>query len=97
MGLPNWLCTLDFHLSSPKEIVISGSLDDPRTIFILNSVHKQFIPNKVVIGNSEVFKFPLLKDREILNESPTAYICHNYACQLPTNDPSEVERQLISG
>ena len=95
MGVPNWLCALDFHLSSAKEVVILGSLDDPRTISILNSVHKHFIPNKVVIGQSSELNIPLLRNREILNESPTAFICKDYACQMPTNDASEVERQLI--
>jgi len=96
MGLPNWLCNLNFHLSSVKEIVILGSLEDPKTKSILNSVHKYFVPNKVVIGQVSELSIPLLIDRAMLNESPTAFICENYVCQMPTNDPSEVERQLIN-
>jgi hypothetical protein len=88
MGLPNWLCALDFHLSLPKEMVILGSLNDPRTVAILNMIHKHFVPNKIVVGDSHGFNFPLLKDRKILNESPSAFICLNYSCQLPSNDPN---------
>ncbi|MCH8235959.1 MAG: hypothetical protein IIC29_07525 [Chloroflexi bacterium] len=37
---------------------------------------------------------PLLEGRGMLNGAPTAYVCENYACQLPVNDPAALAAQL---
>jgi hypothetical protein len=30
----------------------------------------------------------------MLNDKPTAYVCENYVCDLPTNDPAKLEELL---
>ena len=37
---------------------------------------------------------PLLAGRTAIDGKPTAYVCENYVCGLPTTDPGELARQL---
>jgi uncharacterized protein len=37
---------------------------------------------------------PLLQDRPLQNNQPTAYVCQNFVCRQPTNDPAELDAQL---
>ena len=63
------------------------------------TVFENFIPNRVVLSqvdaNSEISRFKILKGRDQVYGKPTAYLCRNYNCQFPTNDPSELMDQLL--
>jgi hypothetical protein len=37
---------------------------------------------------------PLLEGREAVGGKPTAYVCRNYACELPVTDRAALARQL---
>lgn len=37
---------------------------------------------------------PLLEYRALIGELPTAYVCQNFTCKLPTTDVEEFERQI---
>jgi hypothetical protein len=39
-------------------------------------------------------EFPLLEGRDQLDGKPTAYVCQNYACQLPVTEPDALAQQL---
>ena len=39
----------------------------------------------------------LLKDRPLLEEQPTAYICQGFMCREPVNTPQEMLNQLELG
>ncbi|MHB8819646.1 MAG: thioredoxin domain-containing protein, partial [Bellilinea sp.] len=36
----------------------------------------------------------LLKDRSVMNGKPTAYVCRDFTCQLPVNNPQDLKNQL---
>ena len=102
-GTGHWLSALDFYVSPPKEIAVIGPRDDPTTQALLDTVFHRFLPNKVVMGvetplipaddNSEA-DIPLLAGRGMVGGLPTAYVCQNYACQLPVTDPAGLAEQL---
>src|SRR2546427_166273 len=48
--------------------------------------------NAVPCGSSE--GIPLLQNREAVGGRPTAYVCRNYACELPVTDRDSLARQL---
>jgi uncharacterized protein YyaL (SSP411 family) len=93
------LAALDFHLSSPKEIVIVGPRGDERTRALTREVWKVYVPNKVVVQAEEnetaaVEIVPLLRERSLVDNVATAYVCENYTCQRPVTTPAELAAQL---
>ena len=88
------LCALDFSLSKPKQILIAGKRDDPGTREMLRVVHSRYLPNRILmlIEGEEARKrlsrhMPFVKGVYPIQGKASAYICLNYACELPTNDP----------
>jgi len=47
--MPQMLVALDFQLDKPKQIVIAGNLQHDDTKAMLREVHKEYIPNKVIL------------------------------------------------
>ena len=91
----HWLCALDFYLSTPKEIAILGGAQDADTRALLARVYASALPNRVLVGGeSDAVGIPLLQDRQRINGRATAYVCRNYVCNLPVNEPGELARQL---
>ena len=99
-GLGHWLGALDLYLSKPHEIAIVGPRKDPATKALLDVIFGAYLPNKVVAGwdpargTEAIEGVPLLQDRPPVDGRPTAYVCENYACQLPTTDPETLAGQL---
>ena len=96
-GSGQLLCELAFLLSTPKEIAIIGERDDPQTAALLAAVHGTYQPNKIIAvsgaaGASE--GLPLLANRSQMDNRATAYLCENYACQVPTTDVAIFIEQL---
>ncbi len=91
-----WLCTLDFALSSPREIAIVGEIRSGDTHALLDVVHEAYRPNQVVaVASSErTSSIPLLADRSSIDHRATAYVCLRFACQRPTTDPMILRAQL---
>ena len=99
-GFGRALCALDFYLGTPKEIAIIGDYDLPQTRLLRNSVWQPYVPNKVVAQtapgdsrNSELI--PLLRDRPLVNNGPTAYVCEHFTCSEPVTDPERLISQLV--
>ena len=98
-GTGHWIATLDFYVSSPKEVVIIGPRDDSATTALMQIVNGGFFPNKVLVGADSAddagkYGLPLLEARGMVDGKPTAYVCQNYACQLPVTTPEEFAVQL---
>jgi uncharacterized protein len=95
--VPQLLCALDFYLSKPKQIVVAGKAGATDTLAMLRALHEQYLPNAIVIlaegGESQkslVKLMPFLENIKPVNGKATAYVCVNYACQLPTSDLSKM-------
>ena len=99
LGFSNWLCTLDFYLSEPRQIAIIGSLDNPLTSELLHALCTTWLPNKVVAAYdpgdpTSVSELKLFENRGMINNRPTAYVCHRYSCQKPVTDSVSLVAQL---
>ncbi|MYC36294.1 MAG: thioredoxin domain-containing protein [Chloroflexi bacterium] len=98
-GTGRWIAALDFYLSTPKEVAVIGPPDDPATSSLLREVNGLYIANRVVVGASgqdsaAASGLPLLEGRGMVDGKPTAYVCENYACQLPVTDAESLAAQL---
>ncbi len=84
------IVALDFFLHSPKEIVISGDLDDNETVALIDEVRKSFVPNSVVLLADPALEkdIPLFEGRVSRpGQEPSAYVCTNFTCKLPSKTP----------
>jgi uncharacterized protein YyaL (SSP411 family) len=99
-GAGQWLTALDFYLSTPKEVVIVGDPQSVGTIELARTVFNSFIPNHVLVsidpGQTRSVQYPLVAERPMLNDQPTAYVCENYVCNLPVVSVSELAKQLVT-
>jgi len=97
-GAGQWLCALDFYIGSPKEIAIVGERGSTDADALLREVFKSYIPNRVLIGvgpaDDALVGLPLAEGREMLRGRATAYVCRNYTCELPVNEPEALAGQL---
>ena len=84
-GLPQMLVAHMFGAAKPMEIVLAGPLDPE----MLRAVRSRFLPNAVVMRAAEApHPLPSAGGR------PTAYVCANYACQLPVTTVEALNRLL---
>lgn len=93
MFYPQLLTAIYFYLSSPLEIIIAGDSNSADTKEMISVLQKNFIPNKILIykntfdNNEKINKIiPYIKDYKMIDGKATAYVCKNFACQLPTTD-----------
>ena len=99
LGFSNWLCALDFYLSTPKEIAIIGPRDNPATLELLRTICTIWLPNKVVAAydpsdSAPVSELKLFENRQMVDNQPTVYICEHYTCQAPVTDSASLRAQL---
>jgi uncharacterized protein YyaL (SSP411 family) len=91
------LCSLDWWLAGPKEVVIVGPHEHALTQAMLMTVQQRYIPNRVLLvgelsgGPSEL---PLMRGKTRLDGRPTAYVCHGQTCSAPVTDTTQLEAIL---
>ncbi len=99
-GFAHMLCAVDQYLNPPKEIIVVGNADDPRTKALLAEVHRIYLPNRVLqlVGAEQALEdiSPLLRGKTQLNGQPTAYLCQNFTCSAPVTNPAELKSLLQS-
>jgi len=93
------LLALDFVLGPSREIVISGPSGTAGTQALLQVVAHHYLPRAVLAlhppNDSGIEALvPFLKQQPMLNDRPTAYVCENYVCKLPTNDAAKLAALL---
>ena len=100
-SMPQMLVALDFHLDKPKQIVIAGNLQHDDAKEMLREVHKQYIPNKVILladgGEGQRFfsqYIGFIPSVKMRGGKATSFICENYVCQLPPTDLKVMARLL---
>jgi uncharacterized protein len=101
-SMPQMLVALSWSRSKPKQVVIAGKADDPATRAMLHEVHRHFAPHEVVIladgeAGQQFFaeRVEFMKSVSKIDNKPTAYVCENFVCQLPTTDVKKLVELLI--
>jgi uncharacterized protein YyaL (SSP411 family) len=92
-----WLQAIDLALAPVAEIAIVGDPEDEATRDLLRVAHGGYAPHRVVANlarESMPSAIPLLEDRLRRKDLPTAYVCRNFACQLPVTDADALREQL---
>lgn len=100
-GYTMFLSGLDFLLGPTGEIVIAGESGAPETIAAGKIIHKNFLPNKVVLLHSagkngkELERIAeYTRCQPLLGGKTTFYVCRDYSCVQPVTDLAELEELL---
>jgi uncharacterized protein YyaL (SSP411 family) len=88
VAVPQMLVGLDYYLSSRREVVLAG---EPRDF--LRHLRARFLPHTITLRAGASF-FPASATMRELDGKPTAYVCQDYTCNLPTNDLSKFDELL---
>jgi len=86
------MVALEFAIGTSYEIVISGNREAEDTKAMIRKLRENYVPNKVVLlreqNSSDMEKIaPFTKLQTPTNDKATAYVCKNFTCNVPTNDP----------
>ena len=98
-GAGHWLCALDTYLSESREVVIvaDGTPDAP--LPLLRRLASVYQPSSVVVSQTSADRpppdWPVFAGRTAIDGQPTAYVCRNYACQLPTTDSDTMMAEFL--
>ena len=84
-----------------SEVIIVGNLESEDTKVMLDELNKHYLPNKITIvassSDNKIFELaPYAKDYSLIDDKAAAYVCQNYACNLPTSDPNTMIEQIKS-
>lgn len=101
-GFAGFLCAFDFKIGPSYEIVIAGNKRDGETNAFIESIRRNFIPNKTLIllsdddeTSSLIEIIPSLELKKMENKKLTAYVCEDGRCRAPTNDLNTFLKSLI--
>ena len=85
----NWLSALDFALAQVVEIAVVGEPGAPDTGRLLAPARSGYRPNQVVAvaADPKASAIPLLGGRFALRGRPTAFVCRQFACRQPVDEP----------
>jgi uncharacterized protein YyaL (SSP411 family) len=100
-GFGRFLCAHDFNVGPRVEIALVRPASDRDGLApLVEEAFARYLPNRVVAGavtgDTAAGSLPLLAGREAIGGKPTAYVCRNYACDLPVTDRDGLRRQLDS-
>ncbi|MEA3350449.1 MAG: thioredoxin domain-containing protein [Chloroflexota bacterium] len=97
LGFGQWLLSLDYALSQPREIAIIGRQTAPDTQALLEIATQGYQPHQIVAlatPQTERVVVPVSEGRAQLDDSATAYVCTNFTCLTPITDQDELQELL---
>ena len=95
-GHGQWLVALEYHFGEPREIAIVGDPAHAARAALLQVVNSGFRPAQFLAAGpiADITPVPLLRGRSAVDGLPTAYVCRNFACELPVTNPRALAEQL---
>lgn len=99
LSFGNWLCALDMHLASSREIAIIGPRFSPEAAEFLEVISHHWNPNRLMVAldpddPSAFSELALLKNKTLQAGRPTLYLCQGRTCRAPLTDPEMLREQL---
>jgi uncharacterized protein YyaL (SSP411 family) len=91
-AMPQMLAALDFAISKPMQIVLSGPFDGQETREMIEVINGTYNPGRIVIYNSGGKL--LEKWSMYTSDKPAAFVCENYSCRLPVHSANELKELL---
>jgi uncharacterized protein YyaL (SSP411 family) len=95
-GYTFFLMAVEALEAEGQELVLAGDLQSDAMNEMRRLADEDFLPHLLVLHADPdmVNILPFLKDYKALEEKPTAYLCQNFSCDLPTNRIEELKNSL---
>ena len=82
-----------------REIILVGDQNDDNTLKMRNVIDSIYDPFQVVVskysGPERIDDIvPYASEAKAINGNPTAYVCREFNCDVPVQNPRELERSL---
>ena len=102
LGFERFLAGVAATRSSPCEVAVIGTSDDPRTRSLIREIHEIYDPWRVVAlldpGDGEApawqARVPLLQGKTLVDDHPAAYVCRDRTCRPPVTRADELRAEL---
>lgn len=94
------LAVAEALVDGPREVAVVGHPEDPARAELHRIALLGTAPGAVVASglpwaaDGSGGEFPLLAERALVRDLPTAYVCRHFVCARPTTDPVELAEQL---
>ncbi|MES1261583.1 MAG: hypothetical protein ABUS49_07605 [Acidobacteriota bacterium] len=87
-AMPQMLCACEFDAASPREVVVAGDVGAAMERLLWEA----FDPNRTLLrAGPELAQYqPSVAEMH----GSAVYVCENFTCQAPANDPEELARLL---
>ncbi len=101
-AMPLLLKAMEILHQSPQQLIICGSPDNEDTQKLLRTVNSKYLPalQILLLDDEENYHLPAdspeyISNMKKIDGRATAYLCTNYSCNAPVNEPEEL-LQLLS-
>ena len=92
-AVTHMLVVMDAYVSSQTEVVFVGDPEDAALLTLRDIAYRQFDPARLILHHdprvAEEPVSPLLQNRPMVENQPTAYLCHDAVCKKPMTSPDE--------
>ncbi|HEX9045120.1 MAG TPA: thioredoxin domain-containing protein, partial [Candidatus Limnocylindrales bacterium] len=96
VGFGQWLVAADLFVRGIDEIAVTGRPTDPAVMRLAAPIRDGFRPRLVLaIGDPARSAVPLLRGRFAIDGRPTAFVCRDFACRQPVNEPEALHALLV--
>lgn len=86
--------------SAPLHIFIVPSENDEETKQLLRAVHRNFLPDKILVVLDETARnycatrLPFVAEMKVIDGKATAYVCRDLSCRAPVTSAEELLKEL---
>ena len=96
LAFGHMLACADMLVNGAVELAIAGDPSSDSFRALARTAAERYLPSLVVAGGAprKGTEIVLLRDRQETGGAATAYVCRNYACELPATDAATLGRQL---
>jgi uncharacterized protein len=93
MAFGHLLTVADMLINGAIEVAIAGAPESAAFRELTRVAGARFVPGLVLAGG-QGSSLPVLAGRAATAGVPVAFVCRNYACELPVTDPTALDDQL---
>ena len=97
-GLPQMLVAYQWSTGKPMQAILAGGREAGDTRALARVVQRRFVPFRVIAmagdAGGSAGESNVAASMAEIGGRATAYICENFACQLPVNDPAKLSALL---